>query len=308
MGGYAYVTLLTRDNYLPGILVLQRSLRAVGTRYPLVAMITPGLAEATLRIMEREGITTTTIDYLMPLPEQNGPVLDVYDGRFHDTWTKLRVFGLEGYDRIVMLDSDMVIRKNMDDLFSLDIPRDWIAATHVCACNPRQLPHYPSDWIPANCAHSSVTHPGGITSPPEIAPDSPRPYSQLNSGLVVLHPSHELEAQLVEYLHTSPLVSTWTFPDQDLLSSFFAGRWRVLPYVYNALQPMAKVHPPLWRDEEVHCLHYIGPTKPWNGREAYDPLYKTSNDWWWEVYDELMSELEANGPEDVEAMKRFVKE
>ena len=26
------------------------------------------------------------------------------------------------------------------------LPDDWIAAAHVCACNPRKLPHYPSDW------------------------------------------------------------------------------------------------------------------------------------------------------------------
>jgi alpha-N-acetylglucosamine transferase len=49
-----------------------------------------------------------------------------------------------------MLDSDMLVRQNIDDLFDLDLPNDWIAAAHVCACNPRQLAHYPADWCVNN--------------------------------------------------------------------------------------------------------------------------------------------------------------
>ena len=31
-------------------------------------------------------------------------------------------------------------------LMDLDLPPDWIAGVHACACNPMQLPHYPEDW------------------------------------------------------------------------------------------------------------------------------------------------------------------
>ena len=48
--------------------------------------------------------------------------------------------------RVVMLDSDMIVMRNMDELMELDLPSDWIAAAHVCACNPRKLAHYPEDW------------------------------------------------------------------------------------------------------------------------------------------------------------------
>lgn len=50
---------------------------------------------------------------------------------------------------MVLLDADVIILRNMDELMDLDLPKDQIAAAHVCACNPRKLPHYPADWLVA---------------------------------------------------------------------------------------------------------------------------------------------------------------
>lgn len=43
----------------------------------------------------------------------------------------------------------MIVMRNMDELFDIDLPSGWIAAAHVCACNPRKLQHYPADWYDA---------------------------------------------------------------------------------------------------------------------------------------------------------------
>jgi len=299
----AYVTLLTKDPYLPGVVTLNRCLRDVGSRYPLVVLITASLSPTSQRVLTNEGLQTHLVSPVVP---QAGPTISAFDSRFTEAWTKLRTFGLEDYEKVVMIDSDMIVRRNIDDLFDLDLPRDWIAASHACACNPRQLPHYPRDWVPTNCAHTSVSHPEGIKKPPVIKHDSPRPYTLLNSGLVVLHPSRTLEHQLVRFLNSSPDAVNWTFVDQDLLAAYFVGRWRVLPYTYNALQPMAKVHPRLWRDEEVRCVHYIGPIKPWNGRTAFDPAYQTSNDWWWTIYDRFEADVKKRYPEDRDFVAQFI--
>jgi len=302
----AYVTLLTKTAYLPGTLVLELTLRSVNSRYPLVVMVTPALPQEARDVLNRKGIAMVEVNRLMP--EERVHKLAPHDARFHDTWTKLRGFEMVDYGRIVLLDSDMIVMRNMDELMDLSLPKDWIAAAHVCACNPRKFPHYPADWIPENCAHTSVVpNPTGITSPPAITDSSPRPYTLLNSGLVVLNPSLELANAITHYLSTSPLVPGFSFPDQDLLAAFFKGRWKPLPWCYNALKTLRIIHKPLWRDEEVRCLHYILPDKPWHTRpkeKGTGGEYEEVTRWWWVRYDKLGEEMknaDSSGWELVEA-------
>jgi hypothetical protein len=84
----AYVTLLTATSYLPGTLVLEYSLRLVGSRYPLVVMVTRELPQNARDVLQKRGIKTAEIGYLQP--EEGVHSLSSYDARFKDTWTKLR--------------------------------------------------------------------------------------------------------------------------------------------------------------------------------------------------------------------------
>ncbi|GBE77924.1 nucleotide-diphospho-sugar transferase [Sparassis latifolia] len=301
----AYATLLTNPTYLAGALVLHHCLVSVGSKYPLVVMVTPSFPQEAREVIRKRGIMLRDIDHLNP--EKDVHHLSDHDARFSDTWTKLRCFELEEYDRLVMLDSDMIIMRNMDELMDLELPRDWIAAAHVCACNPRKLPHYPADWVPANCAHTSMVHPEALSSPPTITESSPRPYTQLNSGTVVLHPSHELSEGLKHFLSTSPLVPTFSFPDQDLLSAFFKGKWKPLPWCYNALKPLRLIHKPMWRDEEVRCLHYILKDKPWHQPPGTGGEFEEVNKWWWDRYERVAAELRSSDAEGWELVSSMLR-
>ena len=169
-----------------------------------------------------------------------------------------------------------------------------LSARLVCDSFIWLAPYSQSDSrIPTNCAYTPLRHPTGHTQPPSIKPSSPRPYSQLNSGLVVLTPSATLANSIVDFLHTSPLIPTFSFPDQDLLSTFFKGRWKPLPWVYNSLKTLRAIHKDLWRDEEVRCLHYVLPDKPWKRRVWGDDVVDESTEthkWWWERFDRLVDE------------------
>lgn len=151
--------------------------------------------------------------------------------------------------------------------------------------------------IPENCAFTAVSHPEGLTSPTQIMADSPRPYTQLNSGTVVLNPSLELASGIKEFLQTSPLVATFSFPDQDLLAAYFFGKWRVLPWCYNALKTLRQIHKPLWRDDEARCVHYIFAVKPWHQLRGTSGEYEEVNSWWWDCYERLGEDMQVSDPE-----------
>jgi hypothetical protein len=122
----AWVTLLTRPSYLPGVLVLHYSLQRVKSAYPLIVLITPTLPSSSVAAMRALGIQVEQVEPLRPLV----PVSIVAE-RFADTWDKLRAFGLD-LDRAVMIDGDMLLLQNMDDLFDMELPADGtgIAANH----------------------------------------------------------------------------------------------------------------------------------------------------------------------------------
>lgn len=84
----AFVTLLTRPSYLPGVLVLDFTLKSVGSQHPLVVMVTSTLHQNVREILTRRGIQIREIESLQP--QEGVHRVSSHDDRFRDTWTKLR--------------------------------------------------------------------------------------------------------------------------------------------------------------------------------------------------------------------------
>lgn len=82
----AYLTLITTKEYLPGLLVLHKTLVDVGSKYPLVVMATPALPQEVRDVVTRRGIDIKEVDPLYPKDHK----LSDHDIRFAETWTKLR--------------------------------------------------------------------------------------------------------------------------------------------------------------------------------------------------------------------------
>src|ERR1700744_3867404 len=84
----AYVTLLTKDEYLPGTLVLDLCLKQVDSKYPFVVFATKTLSQDARDVLQRRGIHIRDIESLKPL--SNAHTLAAHDARFAETWSKLR--------------------------------------------------------------------------------------------------------------------------------------------------------------------------------------------------------------------------
>ena len=136
----AYATLVTNADYARGALALARSLRAVGARAPLLVLAPPGA----VGLDELEAVGAI-VHELAPLPLSEAfrarhsraaqhaaaPFTKGTKPAFHDpldNFQKLRLWALEDYDRLVFLDADVVVVKNIDRLFGYP---DFAAAPNL---------------------------------------------------------------------------------------------------------------------------------------------------------------------------------
>ncbi|KAI5782379.1 glycosyltransferase family 8 protein [Peziza echinospora] len=300
-----WTTLVTNNNYVSGLLTLDYSLKAAGSKYPLVALYTDSLPQSGLHAIRQRNIATKRIPYLSPAASYDFS----NDPRFNDCWSKLASFALTEFSRVVQLDSDMLCLQNMDELMELPLDTPGLAgkgdrvfaAGHACVCNPMKKPHYPKNWIPEHCAFTSQ-HGRPDLAQTEGADPAVGAIGMLNSGLLVINPSEEVYSQISAYLGRSAATAMLAFAEQELLSDLYRGRWVPLPYTYNALKTMRRpgVHSEIWRDGKVKNIHYILTPKPWDEYDGGGNSTSTdeTHKWWHKVNTERLAAEKAQGLDD----------
>ena len=112
---YSYITLLSTDDYLPGVLSLYLSLLSVNAKYPLTVVLSNSISESNERVLDSLNIITHRITQSLQCP--NGVNEDTRFASWKYTFDKLQIFGLTEYEKLVYLDSDMMVCRNIDHLF-----------------------------------------------------------------------------------------------------------------------------------------------------------------------------------------------
>lgn len=285
-----WATLLTSGSYLPGVLVLNWALQKHHSKYPLFVLYTSELDQSCVTDLINEGINVLKIDTLLPA---NAPNLSM-DPRFHSTWSKLALFSLTQFKRVVQLDCDMLPINNMDELLELDLNGSPFASTHACVCNPNKFEHYPVDWNCDNCVFTNHDHylnfaleTHAQVSHESIGPLSMEGLSKCNSGILVVEPNMD-NFNLIQTQLLKPTTMEYQFPDQDLLADLFYKQWLSISYTYNTLKTFQTAHPTLWDLNKIKNIHYILSPKPWNVKrgEHVDPSFEL----WWDANDARVNE------------------
>jgi alpha-N-acetylglucosamine transferase len=110
----AYVTTLCNgEGYLPGVEALGKSLEAHGTKVPRVVLATADVLADARRNLTEQGWEIRDVE---PLANPNPETAQLFD-RFRNVYTKLRAWELVEFDKIVLLDADVITLQNIDDLF-----------------------------------------------------------------------------------------------------------------------------------------------------------------------------------------------
>jgi lipopolysaccharide biosynthesis glycosyltransferase len=110
----AYVTTLCNgEGYLPGVEALGKSLEAHGTIVPRVVLVTADVSEAARTRLSEQGWQVRDVE---PLDNPNPETVHLFE-RFRSVFTKLRAWELVDFDKVVLLDADVITLQNIDDLF-----------------------------------------------------------------------------------------------------------------------------------------------------------------------------------------------
>lgn len=111
----AYATILTTENFIDGIRVMYNSLRRFST-VDFVVFVTKDISDEKKNILRDCGMTVIASD----VPEFPDDVIsdEQKRDRWNETLFKLVIFKEYGFDKLVYLDSDLLIRGNIDELFN----------------------------------------------------------------------------------------------------------------------------------------------------------------------------------------------
>lgn len=167
----------------------------------------------------------------------------------------LEVFRLHDYDRILFLDSDMIVIKDVSELFQL--PANLYASLEWFSGKGRRI----SDFEISDPA----CIPGDFIEQP------------VNSGFLMMsrnftHP--DMYQSLVDSIGSSHWINSKTqLTDQLIINKFFNHRFCILDARYNYRPKNAAG---IFRKEKVtfedaSIIHFILKAKPWNFNEALKP-------------------------------------
>lgn len=221
----AYVTALTTDSYLPGVLALQRGLRRTKSIYPLLALLSEKVSKEAEQTLQDNGIAVKRVEKI-----QAPSAGSQEKSHWLETFDKLVVFSLDGYEKVVFIDSDMLILRNLDGLFE----KSALSATQAGRSYPGN-----ESWV------------------------------DLNSGLMVIEPQEsaleKLKGVMPEMIEGQKNIS-----DQDVIHACFEwplSADQVLSESYNVfacyVDYYLKNKGRILGKEKIKIVHFIGKEKPW---------------------------------------------
>jgi len=297
---HAYVALIygskpSSARYALGALGLAEALQRTGSTVDRVLMHTSDVPAEVLQALQASGLwKLQEVKYLHGV-EMLGKMTAF---GWYGIFTKLRLFGLVQYSKVVFLDLDTFPRKSLDGLFDLEAPAAMLKATG----------YY---WQPE---HGDCID--GRRFFPTEAWNSP--HGGINAGVMVFEPDKEIEAlmekEVTDMWHPEHIYAQG--PEQEYLSRFFADRWRHIHSRFNfqifrldPTEPLMKFdvkrHSEGGQDtlravmDEIVAPQFSSSPKPWDFALS-ESLGNLQRD----VRDSLISKWKGDGKDNTDAAAR----
>jgi glycogenin len=116
MNDYAYVTLLSSNTYILGVLCTYNTWKKTNSIYPFYVMVTPNIKEEVIDILKENKILNIIRVKEWKIPSNIGNGKEADRKLWDNAWAKFNCFGLSQFKKIIYIDSDVLFLKNIDNL------------------------------------------------------------------------------------------------------------------------------------------------------------------------------------------------
>lgn len=262
---YAYATVLSTDSYLPGVLALFESIKKTNSKIrDFVVIVNEEIKQETKDRLKEKGYN------IIEKPKINVPNRIKSKNKilphWNNTFDKFNVFDLVDYDKVVYLDSDIYVNKNIDELFD--------------------KPHM-------SAVVAGKSYPGNES------------WRELNSGVMVIEPEAGIREELIKKmqemisrkkrikigsleekrfkgvnlaeLKSMIVKKVQGIGDQDVIEEYF--QWKDNPQLYldekyNVFANYSDYYAQNSSEDDLSCIHFIGSKKPWSLTDKELSRYK----------------------------------
>lgn len=290
---YAFVTfLMMNDSYLPGALVLAYSLRRQGVQADLVCLVTPEITERAIRYLGEIFDRVIPVNRLFMKSNftRGRPATSLMFTRMN----ALRL-GKEGdlgshYDKIVVLDSDVLAIREFKHLFTIGTPAGILNERKEHLLEPALTGDISDNsllkWRWHEVYESLAPH--GTRIPRHITDRVLTDPTNLGviGALFILEPSmHEYNELLYELRTTETIAlirNQYRWPDMQYLTGRWSGKWHNVDVRFASLNGYPEI-------DSLFGIHYGG-IKPWSVRNKSFRHYSRFPDFrlWQHTFREMM--------------------
>ncbi|MDQ3061029.1 MAG: hypothetical protein M3R45_16185 [Pseudomonadota bacterium] len=230
------------------MIVLCESLKQVGAAFPVCVAISRNIPASVDELLQCKGLHVIRLPPSIEIPSD----IKEKSGHWGNTFDKLHLFGLTGFDKLVYLDSDMMVLTNIDELFG---------KPHMSAVAAGRLVH--PDWERLNSGLMVI----------EPAPQLPE----------------KIAATLERALLQTQSMGVDSLGDQDLINAYYPewpfSKLLHLDDGYNVFYSDMDVYVNQHgyclpcgserKNKPVRVVHFVGRHKPWMKWAIYRHFFNT---------------------------------
>lgn len=229
---YIYLTLLSNDAYMHCLIALYSSWLKTNSKYDFYCACTKDVSETARNNLKELNIKIIDLE---PIKGLDNLISKLYASGYN-SWvpalSKLAIYGLEQFDKIIFLDADTYMFKNIDDLFECE---------HLTAVQDGE---------------------GRVTKDYKFVPGD-NYFKKFNAGMVVIKPSKQLLNKII--LSTKNLKIDRPWADQNIVSELYQNwpneKEKHLPIYYNCFGRHIFEYEKNIKDfsiDKIKVLHMVG--------------------------------------------------